>query len=234
MRSVGRSYIGAYWGARQEPVEQCADRLERCLRGLRDLDPSLSTWFKPAASRKSANEPVDVDPVALVELLLAGRNRTDFGNRVIERLGFEVSMWNGAEPSIGLSAAVGAYPLQPTILNNFLLRLPSPDEGAGSIYEPQTAEQLFRIAVESWSPEWATWTTRTFRRAQDSEKALPVVGWLTYLSGAHPVELPVGSAEPFHDGVLVKVSDRHEDATLDKVLLARDALASGGSLTPID
>ena len=39
-------FVGIYWGEREEPVEDCADRLARFMSALADADESLAQWFK--------------------------------------------------------------------------------------------------------------------------------------------------------------------------------------------
>lgn len=77
------AFIGAYWGPRGEPVEACADRLERMLRGFSDADPLLADWYLKGATRtKALQRRVARDRSTLRDLLSGHRHRTDFGGDV--------------------------------------------------------------------------------------------------------------------------------------------------------
>ena len=46
-----RFYVGAYWGPRQESLDDCADRASRFLSGLVSLHPIFQSWYLQGASR---------------------------------------------------------------------------------------------------------------------------------------------------------------------------------------
>src|SRR5947209_17211529 len=110
-------YIGAYWGIRKETLEECTHRLAGFLMCLAECDPCFAHWFKKGASRKEAlTHEINPNIATLQTLLLAGRNRTDIGHKVIEELGFRVGLWNGARndaETTSLSIHCGSYAPRP-------------------------------------------------------------------------------------------------------------------------
>src|ERR1700728_909317 len=92
--------MGAYWKARREPVESCADRLYTFMQTLCEGDDAFAHWYHLGRSRDEARtRKINVqNRPELLALLASGRNRRDTDNKVIENLGFHLWMWNGGEP----------------------------------------------------------------------------------------------------------------------------------------
>ncbi|MEU0094884.1 Imm52 family immunity protein [Kribbella sp. NPDC006257] len=91
--------ISAHTGERRESVEVCAVRLARCLAGLADVHPLLSVWYRTAPRRSAANVKIDTEVAALAEILLTNRS-SSAGDRgsAVDKLGFSIALWNGADP----------------------------------------------------------------------------------------------------------------------------------------
>lgn len=227
------SYIGAYWGSRREAAQQCGERLARCIAALAGVDPVLGSWFRRGARKAAARTPVDVDAMALGELLEHGRNRRDFGGEILEELGFTVGLWNRARPAVGLSATVGTYSTSPGILNSFVLELPPLADGSSCLYQPKAAGVIFEAIVQAWNPEWATWTTHGWREAQAAAPREPVVGWLTYLHGSALQHTPHAALRPVDGGVLIQATPEFNDADEVAILAVREDLVQSAALHPI-
>lgn len=218
------SRIGAYWGPRRESASECAERLAGCMTAIGRVDPALQAWFKRGASRAAANDPIDVGAAALTELLLAGVNRTDFGGEVIEELGFGVGAWNRTRPEVGMSAKLGLYSPNPGLMNSLVLVVPALDDGAGALYRPESAARVIESIVAAFDPDYATWTTNGWHAAQSPEPREPVVGWLTYLRGAEPLKLPVGTTEPLGEGILIRAAGEFSAVETDTIIGIRQFL----------
>lgn len=181
MTAHSRFYAGAYWPARAEDVEACADRLERFMHRLATVDPLLARWYHTGYSEASVRRPFDACRPDLVAALLAGRNRRDSDRSVIEELGFSVGLWNGApDASIGLRVSCGKS--EPRLPNTVILELPKPLSVSATLSEDSTALSLVEAMVEAWEPDWATVTSDDLRDAQGPRRGGVVVGWMTYLS----------------------------------------------------
>lgn len=227
-----RSYVGAYWGDRQESASKGGARLAACLGALAGIEPLLATWFRTGMTRAEASMPMSLDVDALTDLLTEGRNRGDLDNDVIEDLGFSVGLWNGAPAEIGLSAHVGSYANHPGILNNFLLRLPKPDESSAHLYRPDAGVEIVEAIVEAWQPDWATWSSPPLRGSQKPSRE-PEIGWLTYLRDVKLDDEFSGVSRPMSGGVLLQVAPRFADTTPEAVIDLRGRLSQASALHPI-
>lgn len=192
-------FLGAYWGDRPEGVDDCARRLVSCLTGLASIHGALGRWYPRGKAKAGA---VEADPAGLRSLLLAGRNRRDMGNDVIEDLGFSVSLWNRDKsmPSV-LSAHCGSYARTEGIVNTCVLDLPpieSDDDPVMELLEPGRASAMMRAVVEAWSPDWAALTPDTFQVAQSPPPRAPYLGWMTYLASGRTLPAQIEGAEVEH------------------------------------
>jgi hypothetical protein len=226
------SYVGAYWGNRAEPVEECAFRIQACLEGLVSAHSQLGRWFHKGASRRSANRPIALDHESILRILLDGRSREDFGGAVIENLGFSFHAWNGESPGVGANALLGAHPSTRGIMNSFVLTLPPPVGESDELYDEGVAASIFGAIVSSMAPDWATWCSDELRDAQPMRPREPVIGWLTYLSSER-VKAGDGDtyAQAFFGGVLLKAAETYHAADVRAVEAVRAGLR--GSLGPI-
>jgi hypothetical protein len=227
--------VNAYWGPLPESMEECANRLEAFLASVAGIDSLLATWFETGDSRSSALES-KVEPRAeqLWDLLLAGRNREDFGGAVIQDLGFNFDVWNGQEHDIALSVRCGSW--TPHVSpNSVILNLPDVDEPSMlPLFRPGPALALVRATVSAWAPSRAAWTSRHLKREQGAQMGEVVVGWATYLSAervARSGKLPDDvQTEACGEGLIITIGDDPTDVPLDTVMAVREAL--GPALLP--
>jgi hypothetical protein len=230
-------YVGAYWGPRGEPVEDCARRLSIFLSALAEVDPLLASWFKTGGSRKVALQR-QIDPTAdsLRELLLSGQARRDDASRsVMAELGYSADMWNGQSVQVGLRVRCGSPVAVPGVASNTLaLQLPVAEGDALALYRRQVALAVTRSVVMSWAPSWCTWTSHRLRKAQEPQPGEVVVGWATYVANQDGVlvdQLPSGVAAESLDGGLLLVADGDADSASEAtVSTVRTAL--GRALRP--
>ncbi|MCA0145760.1 Imm52 family immunity protein [Blastococcus sp. LR1] len=224
-------YVGAYWGPREESVDDCAVRLSGQLSTLTGLDPLLQGWFKKGKSRKAAlaNE-VDTSPDSLRALLLAGRQRRDDDERsVIADLGFSVGLWNGQAISVALSVHCGSGAAVQGMTSNYLtIQLPPAQKDSASLYRRDVALGLMRSVVTSWAPAWSTWTNHRLRSAQNPQPHEVVAGWATFVADGVGVQsqlLPVGAAvKSIGHGLLVVADGDADSASEAWVSAVRGAL----------
>jgi Immunity protein 52 len=203
-----RFFLGAYWGARKENVEQCATRLDRFLNGLKEIDPTLAQWYERGRSRKDAMaRPVSALPTSeLQTLLLKGRNRYDEGGGFIDELGFSLGMWNGAtseDKESSLRVGCGCFdPLG----NNVILDLPIQSENLG---DANVACNLLALVAEIWQPKWAGIMSKRAMVERDFDADYPFVDWMVYVPHevqAAPSSSVVSVGE--HGSIVIVQQDR--------------------------
>jgi hypothetical protein len=235
-RVVESFYVGGYWGARPESMEECAQRIQSLMQSLQAVDPLLANWFEKGLSRKAAlTSRVEPRTDHLWDLLLDGRNRADFGGTVIQDLGFRLGLWNGQEAAVGFSIHCGAWSPRTGSSNSVVIDLPEVDHAdAASLYQPAAALSMIRSVVRAWDPSYVTWVNYPMSEAQRPELGDVVIGWATYLSEertARAGRLPRDvQTENCGDGLIVIIGDDPTDVPLDAVMAVRDAL--GPALLP--
>lgn len=218
---IERYYLGAYWGVRKESVEQCAQRLAGFLMCLAECDPCFTRWFKLGRSRQEAlKEEIKPDVATLQTLLLAGRSRTDIGQKIIENLGFLIGLWNGASndtESAGLMIRCGCYASRPGV-NSCVIDLPYGDSVTERLLLVPVLKAVMECVVSAWAPDWGVITSGRFRKMTSRPPShAPRVGWLTYLSHSRGVvtslPLPARVVPLGTQGSLVIITDERFTAS---------------------
>lgn len=219
------AYVGAYWGARPEPLDECARRTTAFLSRLRGLDVALERWFDKGLSRHSAERHELVLELASVSAILAaGRNRTDFGDCVVPELGYTLDVWNGSDDSVSVSISCGMYPSAPNIPNAVVVH-PSAAVAARLAGSP-AARAIIESLVAVWSPAWATWSSARWRADQGWTTG-PVAGWMTYVASVSAERrVPDGVVdEPIGTGRLLTLAPTVGDVTIARLRSVREYIS---------
>jgi len=146
MSVADRFYAGAYWPARAESLEECADRLTQFLAALGAVHPLLGVWFEKAKTRSAAlKRHIQPAPGPLGQLLEKGRARNDAG-RVMDNLGCSIGISNGQEISLGLTVRCGIT--SQVVTNAVVLDLPAADGDGLGIYSQLAARQVMIALAE--------------------------------------------------------------------------------------
>ncbi|HEV3137094.1 MAG TPA: Imm52 family immunity protein [Pirellulales bacterium] len=212
---MNRFNLLAYWSARPETAEQCADRLLRFFAALMRCDPTLARWFKKGRSRKDAlRHQLDVaNRESLLAMLENGRNRTDVGNQIIYELGFSVYLWNGEadDHAVGLSIGCGSCAQYSLLPNNVILDLADELDG---LIDAANMQNVLEATVTAWEPIWAGIMSD---EAQSSRgfPADPFIDWMVYLANewlpTAPALSPPASAKALDNGTIIVVQDEPPD-----------------------
>jgi hypothetical protein len=232
-------YAGAYWGARQEPPEECGRRAEILLTQLSTLDPSLAQWFKRGNSRRQALEHrVGLDGYTLAKMFRRGKDR------VFAELGFRISLWNGAstdEDACGAYVTCGCH--SERVCNVCLFHLPSQGPNAERVLTAPLLAKFVRAMAVAWEPEWAIATSSAHRELVSEEGvAGTFAGWVIYHARRRgpvpPLPTPV-RVEPVEDkgSLIVLTPERFTASNPEHLSLAervRALLDDAGLLAPID
>lgn len=218
--------VRAFWGPREETVEQVAVRAEQCLEGLQEF--ATTTWLRRVSKAAEASPPMPVRGSALREALGGSVQVTDFGSEPMPELGYSLRGWaqdGSATASFSLSAGVTT----PRVPNSCLLL----DDGIfdASLTDPATARQILALLVRTCAPDYALIDTYAFGEPP-LRRTKPPAGWLLYLTGAAAQaarDLP--EAQDWQDGILVTAAptlaevEVHRLADLQQRLLACDAVS---------
>ncbi len=232
-------YAGAYWGARKESSEMCAERLEKFLTGLPEAAPGLARWFQLGKSRKDAlKRPLTPNRSDLEKLVRRGRDR------VFEDLGFRIRGWNGADEDrdvVDFDILCGGY--TDAVSNLCVFGLPKRGPQAERIVAAPVLAATLRTTAIAWEPDWGGAVSEEHRDSLKARrpKGTPYVGWVTYLARHRgtvpPLPAPV-RIEPVEDkGTLIVLTpERFTVTNPDHVALAervRELLDRAGLLKPL-
>lgn len=179
-------YVGSYWGVRQEAADDCAHRADLFFRLLMRCDASLGQWYRSGkVPRGSPGHPVRTDHLEeLKEQLLRGRNRTDLNKRVIEELGFSLSVWNQQPDGTATTVRIHCGGYSEWVSNSCLLNPPSEGEAAERMLSLPTLIQVLTCMVTAWDPDWGVVNSNrsALELAPDAPQTDSVVGWVTYFA----------------------------------------------------
>jgi len=179
-------FLGAYWGARRETVEQCAVRLQRFLWQLGQFEPSLEAWFERGRSRREAlTSKIDPDSLgALERLVRKGQNKRDMTGEVIGELGYQIGIWNGQtdDRAAGLSIKCGLYwqSAHPHVRLSNAVALDLPDE-LGALADAQNMAGLLALVANVWQPSWGGVMSQSAMTARKFNAGAPFVDWMVYV-----------------------------------------------------
>jgi hypothetical protein len=184
---MGDRFLGVYWAARRESVEQCAVRLHRFLSELSASDAVLASWYNNARRQKTFLKRVEVESRDyLIDLLNRSRLRND-DKTVIEDLGFQISLSNrrDREKQATMNIHCGSY--SEGSGNDVVLNLP---EDMGDLRKPERMAAVLATVVRAWEPDTGGVMSLTAIRATDYRLQVPFVNWMVYVSNTVVPELP--------------------------------------------
>lgn len=211
-----RFLIRAYWEARRETADECANRLLHFLMRIGGRTAVIATWYETARSRRKATEKtVSPSKDALLSLLQRGQNREDVTGKVIEDLGFHVSLWNGrsGREISGLSITCGLYSDVVGVGSNcVLIELP---EELGELANGEVMAELFRDVIECWDPQRASVCSELAVDNRTFDANCPFVDWMVYVSELEIAATSVPDvAEVRHvgSGTMILVEDHATNA----------------------
>ncbi len=174
--------LGLYWGARQHPLDECADLCLRTLLAMRDA--GFDGFYLLGRRRKDAlRRAVELSPEGIRRQLARGVNRRDDNRQVIQELGYSLGLWSGRpdDESFGLTIHCGSY--SKWVGNNVTLNLPP--AGPHSLVQARAqAERLFEALVSVWHPEQAILCHADDLRWEDGRIPAEVAAFKRYRSDA--------------------------------------------------
>ncbi|MBI2921693.1 MAG: hypothetical protein HYY18_11475 [Planctomycetes bacterium] len=206
--------VDAYWWGRRESVNDCAERCHAYLRELAAFDGLFQRWFRPAGSRKVAqNSEVDLSKKGLRSLLNERVTRRDATSTADADQGLSLQLWthapDGAEA--GLLLRCGSHGLRVPSPNCCLLSLPRSGRAHARILQISMLTRLLEIAIETWTPQWVVATNRSIRDSFLHGYSAPFIpGLITWISRTLKFEREPMNGIPattLKDGTLVVLPD---------------------------
>jgi hypothetical protein len=223
------------------------------LKGLAGCDEVFAQkWLKlaktPAKAMANDLEQIEVTAKSLQALLARERVRTERDNSVMEDLGFMPgTFWNGREDEAArIFVQCGAFP-DPQIMpgaNTVWVDFPNEGNAANRILRPKKLQQVMKVVVESWDPDWARISTYKVEIEVYPENGYlgQMVGWLTYASDRYgklpalPLECEVTRIDNFGNLIFISSLQSITVSNPDHVAAVRrlsEVLKRAGMLAPV-
>jgi hypothetical protein len=98
------------------------------------------------------------------------------GNEVISERGFSAALWNRTDNPTAFRVTCGSCIYNPAIKNAFSLQVPDLVVGNGSPGMKLSGIAVVKALVESWDPDWVTWSSSDWRSARRVDAVSPVFG----------------------------------------------------------
>lgn len=218
--------VRAFWGPREESVEQVAVRAEECLEGLQQF--AAPAWRRLVSKPASDSPPMPVAGTALRGHLADSVQFTDSPKHPMPELGYSLRGW-AQDGSATASFSLNAGGTSSRVPNSCLLL----DEGifAASLTDPDTALQILALLVRTCAPDYALVDTYAFGEPP-LRRTKPPVGWLLYLTGAAAdAACTLPEAQDWQDGVLVTAAPALTGVDVNEVADLQSRLIDAGALT---
>lgn len=145
-------YIGIYWGAREETVDECAQKVFETFAYLRNVDNSFNQWFQTEKPRKGqVVAPLNISMEGIKDLLLSGRNFNDIGE-LLEDLGYLLYLKSFIDFSKSHVLSFSCGQFNERITNSVVLEL-SKEKEFSYLHQTSTLLRIFRKLGKIWSPD---------------------------------------------------------------------------------
>ena len=238
------TFVGAYWGVRDESVDDCAERIAALLLRLAEIDPLLSGWRDKAMTKKEALAApvVTTDRGDLIHRLRRGL--LPGSQPSADGAGFSVFWWNGHSNKDGgatlnvtnAGSTIGGLPRAVVVNVPDQSSVPQP-------YSASAAKKIIAAVIETFEPGRAVWLDDSSRDAQTEPDVVQPdgsvmlgklegqpAGWATYLADSEPTQfdrelLPSSAAvDRIGDGTLVLLGEEPAGPPISDVLAVRAAM----------
>ncbi|WNG32444.1 hypothetical protein F0U61_01585 [Archangium violaceum] len=233
-------YVGAYWLARRESAEACAQRAESFFRLLASCDPSLALWFKKGRTLEEAlKHRIASDAESLAEVF---NQQAQKEGRFTDE-GFSLRGWNGQTHEAASTMSFLCGDASVWVPNRCLFHPPEEGPAKERVLQAPVLARILRAMAVAFEPEWGIATSQAHRAmvVPESAETSAFIGWLMYFShrrGPLPPLPPPVHIEPVEDkGTLVILTpERFTASNPAHVELARDVaerLTQAGLLSPL-
>lgn len=146
-------FIGIYWGARKESIELCTNKLVATFNFLRQIDDSLSLWYKTSRPRKGELLlPIDTQDEKAVKILLQkGQNCNDIREK-LEDLGYLIYLKSEKDFSKAHILSIKCGGSLNGVPNNVTLNI-GKNKSYVHLTSTNVLEKIFKEITKIWQPE---------------------------------------------------------------------------------
>ena len=171
-------FIGAYWNAREEQLDDCSEKIVDFLTQLSDfLD--VQHWELRKRKKSIKKQIIELNKDYIASTL--NTNKRDDNNSPIRELGFNLGIWNGANDfPIIISITCGAF--SQFVKNTIILRFP-PAELNEILPRLDFYQKLISIFIEVWNPDNVLLTSNEYMSRNEVDVFSKEGGWLVYSKG---------------------------------------------------
>jgi hypothetical protein len=228
-------YVGAYWLARAEDANACAQRAELFFRLLADCDPCLSQWFETG---RTLEEALKYGIKTKEDFLEAFRRQEDPASE----LGSSLWLWNGEDNENGSKANFTCGCASIWVSNVCVFNVPRTGVAAERMIQAPILARILRAMALAWEPECGVALSHEhLDKVSESAEAGTFLGWVSYFShrrGPVPPLPPPVQVEPVEDkGTLIILTPERFTASnpahLELALRTTETLSQAGLLGPL-
>ena len=169
-------FIGAYWRARKETLEECLKTMISCLEKISTLDPELKIYFYATPKKE----------IVALENFLRLQMMREVELAEGDDLGFKarLKITQDGKEWISVSFRCGLYNSTPGMSNYFLIDPVKPGNPfSDKIFRSDFLEALFRVLATELRPDWITIISNSYiENYCPNFGKIPGFCWLIYLS----------------------------------------------------
>ena len=218
-------YFGAYWGARGESCESCAEKVRIVVAAMAASSPALTRFFEQAETKEaSLSKPLAADSAVLCEWMQRLQDRRRRQKDAIDKdLGLSGGAWNGNEGSLWAEFGLRCGVKVARVGNAATLTI-----GRDLFREIFLSGQhisILKSFIETFQAEWGVITSSVFGEAIGAQPGERIVGFVTYTEQTLQESLlrKLPKHEPFARGRLLWLaSDLPDPEDSSAVTLAQE------------
>jgi len=171
-------YIGAYWSARAESLDNAANKSLEILLRITVIDEQFKTFYEKAISRKKALEKtVSLDYEVIKSLYLKGTKKNEIDSLGYAKMGFMLRLWTGQSDgeSSGISFSIGTNSTR--FKNSCVITFPYEGSRKDDLLQLNKAKLIIGLLCEICDPDYAVLNSD---KLSSELCTMNEIGWITY------------------------------------------------------
>jgi hypothetical protein len=225
-------YAGAYWLARKEDADACAQRAETFLHLLAACEPGLTHWFDP--EQELEEQSTQKSKTQLLRMFLQEEPSST--------LGYSLTLWDGKTDEGSSNIRLSCGYTSRWVSNACVLSLPKEGPASERLLQAPVLARILRAMALAWEPECGVALSHEhLDKVSETAAAGTFLGWVSYFShrrGPVPPLPPPVQVEPVEDkGTLIILTPERFTASnpahLELALRTTETLSQAGLLGPL-